>query len=300
MKTHVMGDEVSVGYPVAAGPLELFPLFGSDNPEHWYFTGILALSLEVCFVRERPDGPSVGHLVVDVTGRQPVLLIEGETLLGARQNRTLNLSVLCPPGETVIPVSCLEQGRWGDEVPVQRSQRHAPSKLRSYKISHLLHDQSGEGHSSQAEVWAEVSRQAEERGVRSPSESLEEVFDAEEASTAEALASLTPLEGQTGVLVCADGAVLGLDLFSRSSTLAQYLPSLARGYLLDAGARPLPCPAEDVDRFLASLAEADTVAAPSPGLGDQIVLRSPRVVGQGLRHDGVLVHFAAFPVPVRG
>ncbi len=42
-----------------------------------------------------------------------VLLLDGEELIGAKQNRILNLTVLVPAKtEMVIPVSCVEQGRW--------------------------------------------------------------------------------------------------------------------------------------------------------------------------------------------
>ena len=42
-----------------------------------------------------------------------VLLYDGEELLGAKQNRILNVTVLAAArSETRIPVSCVEQGRW--------------------------------------------------------------------------------------------------------------------------------------------------------------------------------------------
>lgn len=46
-------------------------------------------------------------------GLDPAFLLDGEELVGAKQNRILNLSILVP-GQTSleIPVSCVEQSRW--------------------------------------------------------------------------------------------------------------------------------------------------------------------------------------------
>ena len=44
---------------------------------------------------------------------QPVLLLDGEELIGAKQNRVLNLTIMVPADtEMMIPVSCVEAGRW--------------------------------------------------------------------------------------------------------------------------------------------------------------------------------------------
>ena len=46
-------------------------------------------------------------------GELSVLLLDGEELLGAKQNRVLNLTILVPAHQTcVVPVSCVESGRW--------------------------------------------------------------------------------------------------------------------------------------------------------------------------------------------
>ena len=63
-------------------------------------------------ISERPDA-EVPTLVAYNPTLSPVLLMEGETVTGGRQNRVLNVSVLIPAGATIdIPVSCVEQGRW--------------------------------------------------------------------------------------------------------------------------------------------------------------------------------------------
>ena len=45
-------------------------------------------------------------------GTQPVLLLDGDEPVGAKQNRVLNLTILAPPmAEIRIPVVCIEQAR---------------------------------------------------------------------------------------------------------------------------------------------------------------------------------------------
>jgi ARG and Rhodanese-Phosphatase-superfamily-associated Protein domain len=39
--------------------------------------------------------------------------MEGEEVVGAKQNRTINLSILVPAqAEVIAPVTCVEAGRW--------------------------------------------------------------------------------------------------------------------------------------------------------------------------------------------
>jgi hypothetical protein len=64
-------------------------------------------------VTETSEAGSVPELVVSNPLAEDVLLYDGEELLGAKQNRILNVSVLVAGKTTLsIPVSCVEQGRW--------------------------------------------------------------------------------------------------------------------------------------------------------------------------------------------
>ena len=64
-------------------------------------------------ISEIGEAGSVPELTLTSTADRPVLLLDGEELIGAKQNRILNTSVLVAAGATLtLPVSCVEHGRW--------------------------------------------------------------------------------------------------------------------------------------------------------------------------------------------
>src|SRR5262245_1039114 len=71
-----------------------------------------------CKINDHSDniGTVEGHvpeLRVKNSGDRPVLILDGEELIGAKQNRIVNVTILvAPQSEIVIPVSCVEAGRW--------------------------------------------------------------------------------------------------------------------------------------------------------------------------------------------
>src|SRR5689334_10631592 len=98
--------------PVTHGALAVIPILAPnlDDPD-W-------LTLEDVGDRARvtevSEAGSVPFLKVANGADQPLLLLDGEELIGAKQNRILNTTVLVAArAEVNIPVSCVEQGRWG-------------------------------------------------------------------------------------------------------------------------------------------------------------------------------------------
>ena len=152
----------NLGRPLVLGPLTLFPVFTSAVPPGRYRTGPGAVRRRTIAIQET-DGGNVPELTVVNTDHRPVLLLEGETILGNRQHRTLNVSVLVAAGQTVtVPVSCVEQGRWGASKAARRSASLAPARLRSAKLS-TVQDRLTDGgrrDADQGVVWNQVAAYA--------------------------------------------------------------------------------------------------------------------------------------------
>ena len=93
--------------------LAIVPLYMNGNGGTAYITLKEALEKGTLTVTEVTEGGTVPELKVINKADIAVLLLDGEELAGAKQNRVLNTTVLIAAhSETVIPVSCTEHGRW--------------------------------------------------------------------------------------------------------------------------------------------------------------------------------------------
>ena len=89
------------------------PLLDLSSPTAGWLTLDDALARGVTEITEVSEAGSVPQLRLLNRGDEPVFLLDGEELIGAKQNRILNLSILAPGRTNLeIPVSCVEQGRW--------------------------------------------------------------------------------------------------------------------------------------------------------------------------------------------
>ena len=113
VKQHLQG--LVYGPVTHSGHLAVVPLLdreGTASPP-FYDTLKDAVGAGVARVTEISEGGSVPELLVVNDGPRPVLLVDGEELVGARQNRIVNITLLVPAhGKLHIPVSCVEAGRW--------------------------------------------------------------------------------------------------------------------------------------------------------------------------------------------
>ena len=121
--------QLTVADPDVAGPLAVFPLIADRSPNVRYLSFAAAVK-HGAVVRELAEGASVNDLVVHNPLDVPVLLYEGEEVLGAQQNRTFDCSALVAAGSQLrVPVSCVEQGRWDGG---RHAEPFAPSPQAAY------------------------------------------------------------------------------------------------------------------------------------------------------------------------
>lgn len=290
--------EIRIGEPIRCNGLAVFPLFAQPSGSVDYALSDDAISGGTVTVEEVSEAGSVPDLSVENKGDIRVLFLEGEELVGAKQNRILNTSVLVAAhSKTKIPVSCVEAGRWGYRSRFFGSSgSHSPSKLRyALKASVSRSVKARRGHrSDQGEVWEEVARQQLALCAASPTSAMSDTFEAHRKRLDEYQEKLKYVEGAIGAAVAVRGKVVSCDLFDKTSTCQKVWKRLLSGVVLDAleaEAGEKQAEAADVERVLKGLGNLSWEPANPVGEGEE--LRASSDTGDhasALVFKDVLVH----------
>ncbi len=257
---------------------------------------------------EVDEGGSVPDLRVDNKGETRVLVLDGEELRGAKQNRVLNTTILVgKQSSLVVPVSCTEQGRWSYESREFFAAEYvAERKVRAgLRMSVDASVRSGCGHrSDQGKVWDEVRALHADQATNSPTGAMRGAFESRSSDLQDYVDGLPLVDGQQGLLALLGDAVLGLDFVSIPEKYARVHAKLVRSYALGAlGAETAgaeaPAPAGALGRareFLARVAGLSGERFKSPGLGWDSRFIGSGVVGSLLTYRDRPVHAAFFAV----
>lgn len=262
------------------------------------------MALGLAKVTEVSEGGSVPEVSFANLADRPVLLVDGEELVGARQNRILNLSILVAAGRKIrIPVSCVEQGRWAYRGRHFEAAAHKLyRKARAMKAAHVTASlrERGTRRSDQGALWRDIDAKMARMRSYSPTASMEDLYQDHAARLADYLAAFAPVPGQRGAMFAINGRIVAAELFDSPDTYARYAKKLLSSYALDAldEARPMsavPSPERRL-RFLGELGAARAAAFPAVGEGEDLRLEGHDLAGGALAVDGRVVHLVAFRV----
>lgn len=307
------------GEPQVAGEaLIVFPLIlPSTDGERDYLT------LEEAFERELveiPESGEVPRIVVKVKGEKPVLVVEGDVIVGGWQDRTVNISLMLgPKREHAIPVSCVEEGRWFHHAPLpslaegkSKGVNFAPfgalafSNVRKAKVKSVAHAllEFGEALSDQCLLWEEVDKKLRRGRVRSLTGRMVEFFEHHFPSMEEMLKSLKPVRKQVGAVIGIGDKVVAVEVFDHPRTWRRLFRKVLRSYVGDAievlweGKPKGLASEEEARKFLAEVGEAlgKAKVVPAPvGEGVHHLLEEGKIGGFALVHKGSVRHLFAFP-----
>jgi ARG and Rhodanese-Phosphatase-superfamily-associated Protein domain len=294
--TTAVDQTIQLGEPVEHRGVVIAPLFPRRSPIAEYLTLDEAIPLGFR-VSEVDAAGSVPELLASNPLEANVLLYDGEELVGAKQNRILNVTVLVPAlSETRIPVSCVEEGRWSARSSFFATASHtAYPELRRRKAERLSADPLALG-AAQGEVWEEVRAKSQRLQAHSATGAQADGFK-QKGDAVGALRGAFPLvPGQSGAVFALGPDRLCLDYVSRPEAFMRLYPKLLDGYLLDAIERLDGKAATEagLSSFVADVESAHRSRRASAGLGEDVRMRGPALVGSALEVAREVVQLCGF------
>ena len=286
------------------GRLTIRPVIAEGDVSLPFLTLEEAQAKDLLEITETSEDGSVPELLVKNTGDTDVILIEGEILEGAKQNRMVNTTIIVPAKtEMTIPVTCVERGRWHYKRRNFRSAGHvAYSSMRrashqSVAKSVLRFDRHT---SDQGAVWSDIEAKMARLRIHSASEAATDMEDHIMRSVASTYEK--PIEegivhqpNQVGFIAFIDNGFAGADLFGSADLCERQLIKLARGYLVDSEDPAVKFPEIDGDEVLRGLAESEPVERKSVGKGREFRFESVKIEGACKVVDERVSHITVFP-----
>jgi hypothetical protein len=305
-------DQFAFGSPVTFANLTMLPLLHRSPREAAYLTLDEALATGRFRITEVSEAGRVPDLLVRNDLDTPVLLIDGEELVGAKQNRVVNLTILVPPGTTLtIPVSCVEAGRWRHVSPAFAASRHvhfAQGRARKVRQVSRSLEVSGEARADQGDVWNGIEARLLACRAEAPTLAMADLYDVRHDDLETCVQALQPAEGQVGAAFAIGGRLAGVEWFDAPSTLSRALPKIVRSYALDAAwtrtagapAPPPPVGPDAVREFVERLGAHQPRTHSAVGLGEALRWEAPGMAGAALLVDDRLIHFVGFALADQG
>lgn len=269
-----------------------------------------ALAAGTLLVDEVDEHGSVPHVRATNRGAEAVLVLFGEELAGAKQNRVANASFLVPAQrEIVLDVSCVEAGRWsrrpgtgfasGDAVVSSLLRRKMAGKVREMRA------RSQRFVADQAEVWEEIERRFAGSAADSPTRDYRDYARRHAAEVEEIVCGFALVPRQVGFVAELEGRILGAEVVGRPAVFARVFRELLRSYAIDAADSALvrgwqaeegasERSFEAPEAFLEALAQAPAALGPSLGVGEDARIEGDGVSGCALV-AGDVIHLCAFP-----
>lgn len=292
--------ETRLGDPIHFRNLTVFPLSARNGHSPLYALLQPSMDKGAVIVEEVSGGGSVPEVLLHNQGDLPVLVPEGEILMGAKQNRTINISVLVAAHTRFrVDVSCVEQGRWQARSRRFQSAHYASPSIRARKThsSHQSRRRGGRPRSDQGEVWMGVDQMLRSADACSATASLTDGYEERREALDAYREELILPEGSTGALFASGDRILGLDLFDCAETFDHYRDRILDAYALESLASGETQPvteSERARRFLHDVGAGARRFPTSLGMGAEIEIAGAGLAGTGVYYGDRLCHLAAF------
>jgi hypothetical protein len=291
-------ESLEVGEPVSCGNLTVIPVYSDNIRDRTDYTTLdVAIAkgwLEVTEV----DGGRVPQVKVTNRSGKCVFIMGGEILTGCRQDRLVGRDVLLGPGakNVVVPVYCVEQGRWTYESDTFSSKANlGTSRLRA--------EGQKAGGDAQTKIWSYVSGVADRAGVASPTGRFQEVYESDRTRQAisrveehmEDIPRLCP--DAVGAVIGVGNVITSVDIFANPHVFRQLWPKLLRSAALASVCERTHGALDQADAvgFLRRVHDRQYTRNAAVDLGFELSAADPEMNVNALVYGNAVIHIAGFP-----
>ena len=235
---------------------------------------------------------TVNTLIVKNNSITPLLLIDGEEVIGGDQNRIVNATILiAPKSESPISVSCTEQGRWGYKSEFKSSIHIADFNTRKAKLRAKRSNEP-----VQHAVWSSIEDLESSINFASPTRAMSESYDAQKTNHEEFLNAFPTVKGQNGVLVIVNGEIKGFELFLNPEIYSHFHERIIKSYLINSKAENTTFTINvDEARLLIENAKKSTFEdKQSSGLEKAFEFENSEGFGNLYVYEGEILHWSYF------
>jgi hypothetical protein len=295
-------QRLEIREPVSHGLLHVFPLQGDTHAEQDISLLEGALQAGTLHIEELHEAGSIPELRVVNEGCQRVLILEGDKLIGEKQNRVVNSSVLVAAGsDLTLPVSCIECGRWSYRSRAFSPETGSPHFALRPLETRSVHDSLGRGRVhriNQGAIWREVHRKVRLLAAASSTHMLQDSRSrlSEKLDPLEKLARDLP-EGTSGVVVAIGERLVLLELLAGPRTFARVFHKLLSGYAFESVGLDRPYGTPDpqaVRSFIEAVAKAAHEEHQAVGSGRDVKFEEDDISGYALIGEAGVLHATAF------
>jgi hypothetical protein len=297
-------QDCRIGKKQVCRNLSVFPVLFPGVIKPYYLTLEQAIDSGVLVVTEVDASGNVNRLKLKNNANMPILLIEGEELKGAKQNRIVNASFLIAgKTATTIPVSCVEEQRWHYDTQKFSSGKKVMHASLRREVQYCLRDNlsRGAGHrTDQGQIWTNIAEKSKRMKVKSPTMAMSDVFERFEEKLSGYSDSFHLIEQQVGALFAIDGMVTGLECFKCNDTFERFFDKLINSYAMDAiesADKTKDVPSVQPGKakaFVESVKKAQGERHPVVSVGATISFESRIAAGTALADGETVLHLSAF------
>jgi hypothetical protein len=294
-------NSLTVGEPQVFEEVQVFPLFSNQKESATPFLQLdEALEQGLAEITEVSDGGSIPQLTVTNKSPRDIIIYDGQQLIGAKQNRIVNITVVVAANSTLpIPVSCVEQGRWRYTSPGFSSSDHfSYPSLRSSTHSEVTESMRGE-HSSfntnQSKVWQNISAKAARMDVFSDTGAMSDIYESQAPEPEVLNEAFKVAENQIGYMAFIKGGFAGSDVFTSAAVCRGKMEKLLRGYYLDSRDHGVTFEKVEIADILREVRAAEHREFDTVGKGRERRFDAPHVQGSWKEVDGFIPHVAILP-----